>query len=150
MTTIICIVGRMLTLSLVFRSWYVMWNLCWIQWRLWRTKQHEEQGLLSPALMPLDMKYGWGNIRNSQLTDPINDLIFTTLLDLEYSLVYISHSMDGLVQDDSISSADALEILQSCTKPSTYHHDVKSLVFKCFSHLSKHEIGASGKVYQEC
>ena len=30
------------------------------------------------------------------------------------------HQIDGLVQDCSISSALAMEILQSCTKPSKY------------------------------
>ena len=32
--------------------------------------------------------------------------------------LYLKHWMDGLVQDCSISIANALEILQSCTKPS--------------------------------
>ena len=31
-----------------------------------------------------------------------------------------AENIDGLVQDCSISSALAMEILQSCTKPSTY------------------------------
>ena len=30
------------------------------------------------------------------------------------------HSMDGLVQDCNNSSALAMELLQSCTKPSVY------------------------------
>ena len=31
-----------------------------------------------------------------------------------------NHNIDGLVQDCSNSIANALELLQSCTKPSTY------------------------------
>ena len=42
-----------------------------------------------------------------------------------------SLQIDGLVQDCSISSANALEILQSCTKPSRYfsHKKLTDLVF---------------------
>ena len=41
---------------------------------------------------------------------------------LPYLAVFfiLSWNINGLVQDCSISSADALEILQSCTKPSIY------------------------------
>ena len=36
---------------------------------------------------------------------------------LSKSVGHFSHQVDGLVQDCSISIANALEILQSCTKP---------------------------------
>ena len=38
---------------------------------------------------------------------------------------FLSH-MNGLVQDCSISTANALEILQSCTKPVIYMSDTNS------------------------
>ena len=43
----------------------------------------------------------------------------------------IKGHFDGLVKDCSISSADALEILQSCTKPSTYgiYYQISMVVF---------------------
>ena len=46
-------------------------------------------------------------------------------LNLEHGWVIISwmiHQIDGLVQNCSISIANALEILQSCTKPSKYDY----------------------------
>ena len=36
-----------------------------------------------------------------------------------FTIVFLHYYLDGLVQDCSISSANALEILQSCTKPLT-------------------------------
>ena len=41
---------------------------------------------------------------------------------LGWSLVLLQHHhFDGLAQDYSNSIANALELLQSCTKPSIYH-----------------------------
>ena len=42
------------------------------------------------------------------------------LVHVKYIIVYI----DGLVQDCSISSALAMEMLQSCTEPLIYYNDV--------------------------
>ena len=36
---------------------------------------------------------------------------------------------DGLVQDGNISIADSIEILQSCTKPSTYMRHSASMSY---------------------
>ena len=38
-----------------------------------------------------------------------------------------SHYLDGLVQDRSNSIANAMELLQSCTKPSICTNDDKTL-----------------------
>ena len=51
------------------------------------------------------MVYRW--MGDKALTEPVDAIVY---------LVYI----DGLAQDCSISIANALEMLQSCTKPSIY------------------------------
>ena len=58
---------------------------------------------------------------------------------------------DGLVQDSSNSSADALELLQSCTKPSIQSPSVPCLEPVCYpphSNISHHTIWyAAGALY---
>ena len=58
----------------------------------------------------------------------------------QYTIVYIFswflyHYIDGLVQDCSISSALAMEILQSCTKPSIWYYADQRLSAIAFLYL---------------
>ena len=80
---------------------------------------------------------------------------------MKNALIYIHHlvrrfifnqehwlSIDGLVQDCSISSANALEILQSCTEPSISGCPVKqvcntSFILPCFWFLQRRAAGSS-------
>ena len=53
-------------------------------------------------------------------------------VDYPAGVAVVCHSyVDGLVQDCSISSALAMEILQSCTKPSTCRYNMISNVSNC-------------------
>ena len=66
------------------------------------------------------------------------DRTHNTLNELVY--IYVHDDIDGLVQDCSISIANVLDILQSCTKSSTYHKQVWDFIMWCavrhsFTHL---------------
>ena len=52
--------------------------------------------------------------------DSPNEMMSSELINTEYKVLsnIVRHYFDGLVQDCSISIANALEILQFCTKPS--------------------------------
>ena len=53
----------------------------------------------------------------------------TTVLSNQQAQCWLHRHIDGSVQDCSNSIANALELLQSCTKPSTY---VSKCVFACW------------------
>ena len=61
-------------------------------------------------------------INSSTVTGSLDTKEFLTsngdLLLISSNLIQVMHHIDGLVQDCSISSALAMELLQSCTKPS--------------------------------
>ena len=63
-------------------------------------------------------------------------LFIATLWPVGY--LYCTECINGLVQDCSISIAFAMEILQSCTKP--------SMSLKRFGHFDSHKITAAPKV----
>ena len=63
--------------------------------------------------------------------DPIGTFVFHGLV-YTYIYMYIHIYIYGLVQDCSISIANALEILQSCTKPSIYNHSHNAYCTKLF------------------
>ena len=47
----------------------------------------------------------------------------------------IENNIDGLVQDCSNSSALAMELLQSCTKPSTYNSNFSNIIWNAICNL---------------
>ena len=64
----------------------------------------------------------------------------------EFDMIYGIYDLDGWVQDCSISSVLALEILQPCPKPSLY--DVKIYDVYCIHyHTLYYDIG-HGKDYE--
>ena len=58
------------------------------------------------------------------------------------------HDFDGLVQDCSNSSALAMELLQSCTKPSTYQ-STSFLVFNHKEQRYRSAVATKGTNYNE-
>ena len=79
--------------------------MCWLVkcylWSLWDDE-------------PINMK------KDHRLLTPTSESLEKCLFNKCNMVISMLHNIDGSVQDCSNSTANALELLQSCTKPSIY------------------------------
>ena len=118
-------------------------NTKWQQWipHRWMDKQQRSQPYSSVAF-PV----------SCPATDDCTSGVPQARSFLSVTSMLVCQQIDGLVQDCSISSALALEILQSCTKPSKYNHQSQRYIllssffycagqrFLSFSRVVQHHI----------